>query len=381
MNSWHIAKNLIRRTVQGKKGILLYLIVPSIVISMFIGILGKETSTIANIGYINHDHGSLGDHLINQLALNTNYHLILVDSNELLKNKVVDGETQAAFIIPESFTKKILMDENGSIEMFQLNLNEASFTLKIQINQVIQLMQNSIQTVKNQEENPISQIAQLEKLIQQQQKQFVSGEVTDYKLYANPALYLITGFLLMFMMGLVNSSVSTVLEDRKQMTLTRMYAAPVRSYEIIIGNFMGSMFLGMIQIIAVLLLTKYILHFNYGVSLVSHFIILTFFLLAIMGLASAIAGLVRNSANVGAINSLIITPTCMIGGCFWPIEIMPDFLQKLANFVPQKWTIDAITRMSTGESLIQVGMNLAILGLFAVILLAFGLAFLKPSEN
>jgi ABC-2 type transport system permease protein len=71
----------------------------------------------------------------------------------------------------------------------------------------------------------------------------------------------------------------------------------------------------------------------------------------------------------------------MIGGCFWPIEIMPEFLQKAANFVPQKWTIDAIVRLASGESIMDVWMNIVILGLFALILLSFGSAILKPSES
>ncbi|AHD04766.1 ABC transporter permease [Paenibacillus larvae] len=60
---------------------------------------------------------------------------------------------------------------------------------------------------------------------------------------------------------------------------------------------------------------------------------------------------------------------------------MPDFMQKVANFIPQYWAIDAFTRLSEGQRLGDVGLNLAILGLFAVILISFGSVILKPGDT
>jgi ABC-2 type transport system permease protein len=70
----------------------------------------------------------------------------------------------------------------------------------------------------------------------------------------------------------------------------------------------------------------------------------------------------------------------MLGGCFWPVSIMPDWMQKLSNFVPQKWAIDAIERMATGQRLADIGMNLGVLTLLAVILIGIGSVILRPEE-
>jgi ABC-2 type transporter/Polysaccharide lyase family 8, N terminal alpha-helical domain len=115
-----------------------------------------------------------------------------------------------------------------------------------------------------------------------------------------------------------------------------------------------------------------------NISFLDQFIVMECFLLTALGLASTVAGLIRNMNNVGAANMLIIIPSCMLGGCFWPVSIMPDFMQKVANFIPQYWAIDAFTRLSEGQRLGDVGQNLAILGLFAVILISFGSVILKP---
>jgi ABC-2 type transport system permease protein len=381
MHSLLIALNVIRRTIQGKKGLLTFIIIPTICISIFIGISGREPSGISQIYYTNSDQGALGEHLITQLSSNPNYQLTSIDTLDQLKENVIARNTQAAFLILDHFTEDLLAGQKSQIELFQLNVNEASFTLKLHIDQAIQMLEHSIHITKSQTPDAKALNAELDHFLLQQEKQLIHADVTDYDLYVNPALFLVTGFLLMFMMNLVNGTVTIVLEDRQQKTMARIFVAPVRSYEIALGNFMGSMMMGIMQITGVLLLTKYVIGFNYGISFFSHLLILTTFLLAIMGIASTVAGLIRNSSTVAAINSLIVTPTCMIGGCFWPVAIMPDFLQKIANFVPQKWAIDAILSMAGGQSLIQVWMNLAILGLFALILLGFGSVILKPSES
>lgn len=70
----------------------------------------------------------------------------------------------------------------------------------------------------------------------------------------------------------------------------------------------------------------------------------------------------------------------MLGGCFWPITIMPVWMQKIANFVPQKWAIDAIERLASGQTLSEMRMHMGILSLFALILLGVGSVILKPEE-
>jgi ABC-2 type transport system permease protein len=151
----------------------------------------------------------------------------------------------------------------------------------------------------------------------------------------------------MFIMLLTNSTVAIIAEDRGQRTLTRLFAAPVRNLEIILGYFMGSFGVGTFQISVIVLFTRYGLGYHFGLSLLH----------------------------------LTLIPSCMIGGCFWPIGLKPDALQKLANFVPQKWVIDAIMKLASGHLFIDIRLNLGILALFALVLITFGYGLLKPAEK
>ena len=380
MNSYFIAMNVLKRTMGQKKNLFTFLILPALIISLIIGLLGKQATTELRVHYVNADKGQLAKVLLQELANKPNYKLIEVNNLEVLKEQVISKKTGASFSIPESFSEQILAGSSPKVDLFQLNISEASFVLNLNLELAIVRMEQSVQSVKARGIAGPELLTTIEKLFTEQHKQKVKATITDFKLYPNPLVFLTTGLLLMFTMGLINSSVSIIMEDRKQMTMTRIYTAPVRAYEIALGNFMGSFIIGFLQIVIVLIISRYVMGFDYGLPFGSHLIILLFFMLASLGIATTVSGLAKNSNVIGMINNLIITPTCMIGGCFWPIEIMPSFMQKLANFVPQKWAIEAIQNLASGQTLAQNSIQIAVLTLFAIILLGFGSVVLRPSE-
>jgi ABC-2 type transport system permease protein len=372
---------MLKRTLGQKKGVLIYIAFPTFVISLIIALLGQAPAREVTIAYMNQDQGSLGKHLVHELSLRKDYILKEMSNSDALKEKVIKQQANAAFIIPANFSDSLYTGNGPHVEMYQLSVSEASFTLKLHVDSIVGELK---QTVSSLQTSTSLQGADLQtavdKTLAQIEKHQVKAAVTDLNLYLNPSLSTIIGFTLMFMMSVINSTVSIIMEDRRQMTMARIFTAPVRSFEIVMGNFMGSFLVGSLQILLILSITRYILQFDYHLPFVSQFIIMEFFLLASMGIACAAAGMVKNSSNITSIYTLIITPTCMLGGCFWPVSIMPDWMQKLSNFVPQKWAIDAIQRMSTGQRLMDVLLNIGVLALFALILLGVGSVILRPEE-
>ncbi|KRE90500.1 ABC transporter [Paenibacillus sp. Soil766] len=380
MNSFTIALNMLRRSLFQRKGLLLYLVMPVTAVSLIIGILGKQTENQINIAYLNLDSGSIGMHISQELAALPDYRLKQAESEEDLKSEVIKQKVNAAFIIPAGFSETILSGAAPQLDMYQLSMNEATISFKMKLDSILSGYQATIASSSMQGLQGAALTEAVEKTIQQIQKHQVKSQITDLDLYTNPNVRLVIGFMLMFMMALINNTVSLVMEDRRLRTMARTFTAPVRSHEIVLGNFLGSFVVGTLQVLVILVITRYVAQYEYGLPFVSQFVILEFFLLATMGIASAAASMVKNTTNMSVINSLIITPTCMLGGCFWPISLMPDWMQKLANFVPQKWALDAITHMGSGQPLSQMWMHMGVLALFALILMSIGAAILKPDE-
>ncbi len=380
MSSFWIAGNLFKRILGSPKGWIGYIIVPAVIVSLIVSFAGKEPTSKVTIAYSKNDQGELGNYVIKELENKDDYKLVQLSETEM-KAQIISRDIPVGFVIPSSFSEQLINGEEIKVEKFELNVSEASFTLGVTINQTIGQLESSIGMVKASGIQEDQLMTTVLKVFDQQAEHRVKAVVVEKQTYISGMLFLIIGFMLFFLMNLITSSLGFVLEDRKQMTMARIYTAPVRSFEIALGNLLGSFGLGSMQLLIILIITKYVLGFNYGVPFLPLFIILATFLLAVVGIASAVAGLVKNSNNLSAINSLVITPTCMLGGCWWPIGIMPDFMQKVANFVPQKWAIDGVLRMTEGESIFQIGINLGILVLFGLIFLGFGSVVLKPSEE
>jgi ABC-2 type transport system permease protein len=191
---------------------------------------------------------------------------------------------------------------------------------------------------------------------------------------ANPA----TGFAVTFMMILVFTTIGIILEDKRKLTLARMYVSPVKEWEIILGNLLGSLALGVFQLIA---LTAALM-ISYDVRSASKagglFLILFCFLIAVTGIGIGISGLIKKAYNPATLIAAVITPTGVLGGCFIPESMLPDFVNRIGYLVPQKWVMGAINKVLGGEGLGSVTLNLAVIILFGLAFAAFGLKMLRP---
>lgn len=389
MNSLNIAWLMIKRTIGRKRGFMAFLLLPCLVVTGAVALFGSEQATRAVIPYVNEDQGAAGAWIVNELANKEEYLLKPMNTEAELREAITRQKGNAGIIIPAHYTDDLLQGKKVSIELVELRVSESSYTLRAAVegmagglHQSAQVVMAATSTASNQEQIAESAATQepFEQLLQKTAEHQISGEATDLQMYPKPGLNNVTGFTIMFMMGLLTSAVAVIMEDRRQRTMARVYTAPVRAYEIALGNFLGSFAIGMIQIVLVLGISRWVLHYDAGIPFGVHFLILAAFMLVSMGIASTVAGLIRESKNANVLNSLIITPTCMIGGCFWPLSIMPDYMQKLANFVPQKWTIQAVETISAGGTLSDIKLPLLILCGMAAILLTVGSVILRPNQ-
>lgn len=380
MNSWYIAMNLVRRSIGTRKGFRIGILLPTIIISAIVGISGGSSSeTGVPIGYVDHDRSEFSRHIIEELERSPTYELTELESEEEAGDLVADEDLTTAFIIPQGFEGKLLAGETPSMKQIRLSINEASVTLEMALNEAANTIADSVSAVKA--TKGAADVDTVKPLLESYRDHQIRGTTVEWDENAGVPASPVIGIMLLMLMILLNQSIGNIVEDRHNQTLSRIYAAPVYSGHIALGNFIGSVILGTIQIVAIMIITRYAFGFDFGVSFLAQFLILECFIMAALGIASAVGGIVRSTEQLTVVNNLVMVPTCMIGGCFWRIELMPDFMQKIANFVPQKWAIEAMTRISQGDAIPDIALQLGILILFAAVLLGFGASVLRPSES
>jgi ABC-2 type transport system permease protein len=82
--------------------------------------------------------------------------------------------------------------------------------------------------------------------------------------------------------------------------------------------------------------------------------------------------------NPAILIAAVITPSSILGGCFIPESMLPDFINKIGYAVPQKWVMKAVESILLGEGIQSIALNLVIILMFGLAFATFGLKTLRP---
>jgi ABC-2 type transport system permease protein len=89
--------------------------------------------------------------------------------------------------------------------------------------------------------------------------------------------------------------------------------------------------------------------------------------LAFMAIGFIIAGIAKTPESAGPIAGFLSFPMLFLGGVFFPIKDMPEFLQPIVQILPIAHLSHALREtMNVGASFMDLGMEAIILGCWLV---------------
>ena len=187
----------------------------------------------------------------------------------------------------------------------------------------------------------------------------------------NPSNYVIPGYLVMFVFFASALSAEAIVRERQNHTLERLLASSVRREAILGGIFAGTAAKGLIQILIFWAVGILAFHIELGLS--PGAVILLSILMVIMSSAFAImlatlAKTQRSAGSIAVLTSLLLAP---LGGCWWPLFIMPRWMQFIAKITPHGWAVNGFNKLMLfgADFSAAVPEMLALLG-FAVVFAA-----------
>lgn len=159
------------------------------------------------------------------------------------------------------------------------------------------------------------------------------------------------------------------LRERSQGTMERLMASPVSRLDIVIGYLFGFFIFALVQTLIILLFTIYVLNVTYYGDLWQIFVFQIVVIAGAVNLGIFISTFARNEFQMVQFIPLIIFPQVFLCGVIWPVEQMPDYLQWLSTILPLTYAVDGLRDiMLSGKSLIDVGVELAVLVGFTVVI-------------
>ncbi len=163
------------------------------------------------------------------------------------------------------------------------------------------------------------------------------------------------GFMVFFAMYPISYSIAGILGEKREGTWQRQLVSPLEKYEIIFTNFLYSVFLGLIQIYAVLLSAKYLFKVNFTGNFILILFLFALFTITVASLSLMLTTIIKNENQLGNALPIVTTASAMLAGCFWPFELVSNkILIALGYLMPQRWIIDSINKVGINKGSISL---------------------------
>jgi len=374
-NFINIAANIFKITFMKKGNVVIYIILPIAITVALISVLGNHGTSKIIIGIVDKDKTVYSTNMLEYIKSTGKF--VIKEINEYdISDKVASGNVDFALVIPKHFGESIYKCAPQTVDIISIKGQEAIIWIENYINYYIKNLNNMcIASDGNREVF---------------NKMYNNYKKNGFKLISNPVkdvsrnksiTRLIIGMFIMFIM--MSSSVTSriIIKDKRRRTYYRICSSPVSSRTYVLSNAVVNIFIVFIQVITIVFIIEKIMKYQTYVPTIQMVVILMCFGLNAIAIGMLITAFSNSTGTASIMTNLITTPTCMLGGCFWPVSIMPKTIQKISKFIPQTWTMDAIKKIQRGSSFWDVKINIFVLLGFATMFLLIAIYKMKKNNK
>jgi ABC-2 type transport system permease protein len=172
--------------------------------------------------------------------------------------------------------------------------------------------------------------------------------------------------LFIFLMSLVGAG--ELVEARRLGVTRRMLASPTPVRRVIVGEGLGRVLIASLQALLIALLTATLFHVAWGDPLAVTAVIVLFALVSV-GAGLLVGTMVHTAEQATSIGPVVGIALGMIGGCMWPLEIVPSGLRAVGHLTPHAWALDGLIKtMGERRHLLDIAPQLGVLAAMALVL-------------
>lgn len=178
------------------------------------------------------------------------------------------------------------------------------------------------------------------------------------------------------------SFASTLSEEQSLGTLEQLFISKTSIWHILLFSSIWNYLTTIVNMIIVLMIYGYFFQVRLHANLLSSTVILVISSAAMMGIGMISAGFILRYKKGDPISWAYGILTGLLSGIYYPVEVLPGYLQTLSKILPSTYAIAALRRTTlTGATITEVLPEIWILLLFALITVPIGLIFVRSSFN
>lgn len=182
------------------------------------------------------------------------------------------------------------------------------------------------------------------------------------------------GMACMFVMMTVLGMASSLVQERLDGTLPRLIVMPINRMQILGGKMLRAFALGFVQFLLMLVFGSF-LGVNFGSNLLAVLIVVVVYVMAVTALGMALATFVKTPEQAGGISLMAAMTLAPLGGAWWPLDVVPQFMRTAGHISPIAWCMDAFNELIFyGGGLPEIVVPVLVLLAFSVVLYGIGIA-------
>ncbi len=369
-----IARNDLR-LVMSDKGAVMWLFLLPIVFATFFGLVmgggSNPADAKAHLTVIDGDQGAVARLLIDELE---SERLVLTHVDPAEKDSTLDKIR--TLVLPSGLTEAVLAGEPTALllEKDPDTSTEAALVVQARIVSAIAAVMGSLVEAKEGLDpgapltpEALTSLEPTEDLVVIESR--FAGEAT---IAPGGFAQSIPGNTVMFVMLIaLTYGAATISGERSGGQLRRLVTTPVSKGEIAAGKIVGRLVIASLQI-SVLMAVGIIANRTLGITIGDHpfatWIVLLVYALAVAPLGVAFGSWFTEPDRASSIGVIATMVMAAFGGCWWPLEVVSEPLQRLALVFPTGWAMRALHgTISFGLGLQGVLVPLAVLLGFALV--------------
>ncbi|MBD2139249.1 ABC transporter permease [Anabaena sp. FACHB-1237] len=171
----------------------------------------------------------------------------------------------------------------------------------------------------------------------------------------------------------LGGSVATVVAEREQQTLKRLFISPLSGTSYFLGIFLAHTSIGIGQTLLVYTITAF-WGSTFKGSIILGLMIILLSIIAYVGLGFILGTqLARRIEDVNALVAAFGVPLLILGGAFLPTSLFPEKLLNIAKYNPIYHMNEALLGVwAKGDKIVDIQSHLGFLLIFAIVMIICG---------
>ena len=381
-----IAAKDLRQRLRDASAILIAIVVPLALAAALSATLGQATTPATfHLAVADLDHGPVARAFRQGVLGPVQRHGIIrlsTASAAAQARRMVDkGTAAAAIVIPAGFSRAVQGGGTADLRVIgdvdQPVAASVARSLATSFAQDLNGVRLSVATVLHAQHQPSSRVPP--GLVEQASRlssPVSVANVSTARKELDAKTYVAAGMAVFFLFFTVQFGVTSLLDERKDGTLARLLAAPVRRGSIIAGKVLTSFLLGIISMTVLILASGLLLGSHWG-NPAGVAILVVAGVTAATSVVILVATLAKTSDQAGNWQTVIALVLGMLGGTFFPLSQAGGLFARASLITPHAWFLRGLGELSSGAGPVAVLPAAGAMLVFAAVVGGIGLLRLR----